>query len=817
MNSLFKPFLQQNIRNQSLWLLLCALSLAICATTALKFSNAQVQQAVRLQAAQMLAGDLSLTDQSPIQPKYLDQAQQLQLAHSNVTVFGTMARNNQQFVMVTAKAIDANYPLRGQLGITPNHTKIQKGELWLSPRAQDLLQAKLGDEINIADAKLKFTGVIQRDLNQEMGFSGFSPSVILSAQDIAQTHAIQTGSRIEYRLLLAGTAQAIGQYQQWFKKQQPKLKNGTNNEIQGNLQLRNAEQGNTRLLKPLKNLDVFLQLGNLVTLLLCGIAIALASRRFVAQSQDQIALLRCLGAKRAQILTISLFLMLGLMVVSTLLGWGIGLGLGAVLLHFIVQFVPNLVVHSGVDSIFPALGTAFLTSAAVLLGFIAPNLYQLFRVPPIRVIRPDTTTRKRYFFSACIGMLCLVGLSFVLTRNLGLTFSLLAAITLIGSVFFVALWLLLRWLKQRQNRFSAYLRLPAQTAAYITILALAVSLMAVLWVLKTDLLTRWQQQLPANTPNQFVYGLAPTDKPAFEQQLIQYKWAHTPLYPNIRARLVAKNDQPFSAQLVQQNNSLRRELNLTQSVHYPADNKIIAGRAQLLHAGEVSVEDKTAQALGIHLGDQLTFQLPEGDLKAKVVNFRKVTWESFSPNFFFIFAPESMDDNAGSYLGSFYVPPQDNAKLLSLIEMYNTTVFIDIANILDQVKALLHILAQVISILAILVAISGFLVLLACLNILMDERKYEVALLRALGSSQQQIKRMFSIEFGFIGLCAGMLACLFAEAMGMVVALKLDLSMQLHASIWLVLPVFMMLLCLIIARFRFRAIYQISPMIALKS
>ncbi|WP_343596770.1 FtsX-like permease family protein [Acinetobacter sp.] len=817
MNTLFKPLLQQSLRNQSLWLLMIALSLAICATTALKFSNGQIQQAVRLQAAQMLAADLALTDQNPIQSQYVKQAQQLQLRQSQVMVFGTMARTDNQFVMVTVKAVDQHYPLRGKLQISSHQAQIKQGQVWLSPRAQELLKVKLGDEVSIADAKLKFTGMIQRDLNQEMGFSGFSPTVIISNQDIAQTHAVQTGSRIEYRLLLSGTSTQIQNYQQWFQQHHAQLQHEAQNQVTGNLLLRDARQGNSRLLRPLRNLDLFLQLSNLITVLLCGIAIALASRRYVQQSQDQMALLRCLGASQRQILTMVMLLMLSIMIISAVVGCIVGLGIGGLLLQIMLQFIPNLDLSLlGFESLLPSLGIALLTSSCVLFGFMAPNIYQLFKIPPIRVIRPESVAQGRYVWTAITGIFSLAVLSFILTGNLSLTLGLLVAILLIGVVFFSLLWLFLKWLKQQKNRFSVYARMPAQMASYITVLALGVSLMSVLLVLKTDLFNRWQQQLPANTPNQFVYGLPPMDKPAFEKQLSRNGWSHTPLYPNIRARLIAKNGQAFSNELIQQNNSLRRELNLTQSAVYPSDNRVVQGTAQLEKAGEVSVEEKTAQALGIQLGDQLTFQLPEGNLNAKVVNFRKVTWESFSPNFFFIFAPKTLDENAGSYLGSFYVPPQDKTELIDLIQNNSTTVFIDISNILEQVKALLGILVKVITILATLVAISGFLVLVACLNLLMDERRYEVALLRAFGSSQQQVKRMFSLEFGFIGACAGIIACIFAEVISAIAGYKLGLNMQFHLNLWLILPTSMTLMCILIARYCFRHIYQVSPLLALR-
>ena len=322
--------------------------------------------------------------------------------------------------------------------------------------------------------------------------------------------------------------------------------------------------------------------------------------------------------------------------------------------------------------------------------------------------------------------------------------------------------------------------------------------------------------MPQGTPNQFVYGLPPFDVPQFKQQLEAHGWSGTPLYPNIRGRLVAKNEQPFAEQLVQQNNSLRRELNLTQSNSLPADNKIVQGQAKFSHIGEVSVEAKTAAELGIQVGDRLSFSLPEGMLHAKVVNLREVEWESFSPNFFFIFSPQTLDENAGSYLGSFYVPQQDKPQLIQLIQQFSNTVFIDVGLILDEIKRLMNVLIQVVTILALLVSLAGILVLIACLNLLMDERKQEVALLRSFGSSKQTLKRMLTLEIGFMGLLAGIVACFFAELISAIASYRMNLSIQPHWEIWLILPLSMMLLCALIGRYRLSYLCDIPPLQSLR-
>ena len=819
MNTLFRPLLKQSFQSTGIYLLIIALTLAISATTALKFSNEQIQHAVALQAAEMLAADLVLSDSEPLKDEWRIQAKQHGLKQSEVTTFSSMAHTHDDFVMVNVKAIDAAFPLRGELKVQPQAKTIQSGEIWLSQRAMELLKVKLGDRVNIADASFKVTAKIEHDANQELGFSGFSPTVMIAQVDVARTHAIQVGSRIEYRLLMSGTPQNTQAFEADFKKKQPKQNqaNLATSEAQNGLKLRNATESNTRLMKPIANLDTFLQLANILTILLCGIAIALTAQRYVKQNQDHIALMRCIGATKRQILSAYIALLAVVLLVAIVLGTLMGVALGFGLLQLMMQLIPHLSIEFSVWAmLIGPLPIAILTSAVVVLGFILPSVWQLLNTAPIRVIRQQEKSARSIIWMLVMGTFSLILFSVVLTENLVLTAWVMGSIIALCGILYLSIWLFLIVLRRLKLNISAYVRTPYQTALQMTALALGLSLMTVLAVLRTDLLERWQQQLPVGTPNQFVYGLPPYDMPELQTQLQQHQWHSTPLYPNIRGRLVAKNGQAFSADLIEKSNTLRRELNLTQSNVYPKDNVIVSGEARLNHLGDVSVEANTAKELGIHIGDRLSFSLPEGMLDAKVTNLRTVEWESFSPNFFFIFAPNTMDANAGSYLGSFYVPESDKPKLVNLIQQFATTVFIDVSLLFDEIKRIVSVLVQIVTILAILVSVSGFLVLIACLNLLMDERKREVALLRSFGSSKQRIKNMLTVEIGFIGLVAGVVSCIFAEIISAVASYKMDLVMHPHWEIWLILPLLMTLLCALIGRYRLSYLSEIPPLQSLR-
>ncbi|OTG87761.1 ABC transporter permease [Acinetobacter sp. ANC 4558] len=822
MNHLFRPIFTQSFRTTGVYLLIIALTLAISATTALKFSNEQIKHAVALQAAEMLAADLVINDNQPIDSLWKKKADEASLKQSKVTVFGSMAHTDDEFVMVNVKAVDQAFPLRGQIKVSPQQNSVKQGDVWLSQRAMDLLKVKIGDVLHIADGQFKVAAVIEQDSNQELGFSAFSPTVIISQADIGITNAIQIGSRIEYRLLLSGESDQLQSFERNFRtylKQHPHIAQVDGHEIeeQSSLKIRNANQGNTRLMKPIENLDTFLQLANILTILLCGIAIALTAQRYVQQNQDHIALLRCTGARKSQILTAYLALLGLVLIIAMFIGSVVGIGLGYALLQLMLQLIPHLQLQfSAAALLLGPLPIALLTSTIVLLGFVLPSLLQLLNTAPIRVIRQQDKSASSWLWMLLTGTISLIIFSVVLTENLVLSILVIGSIIVLCAALYIVIWFILKLIRAGKSQLSTYVRVPYQTAFQITALALGLSLITVLMVLRTDLMERWQQQLPEGTPNQFVYGLPSFDMPEFQEKIVAQKWKSTPLYPNVKGRLIAKNDQPFSDELIKQNNSLRRELNLTQANEYPENNQIVEGRSNFQGLGEVSVEAKTAEELGIKIGDQLSFSLPEGILNAKVINLRTVEWESFSPNFFFIFSPMTMDENAGSYLGSFYVPESDKNQLIPIIQQFSNTVFIDVSLILDEIKSLVSVLVKIISLLAVLVSISGVLVLIACLNILMDERKREVALLRSFGGSKRQLKNMMTFEIGLMGLIAGIVSCVFAEVVSAIASYRMDLPIQLHGEIWFILPICMTLLCMLIGRYRLGYLSHIPPLKSLR-
>ncbi|WP_410209135.1 ABC transporter permease [Aquirhabdus sp.] len=817
--SVFTVLLRQSIGSRTLGLLLTALILAVTATTMLQFTTRTLLSAVQQQAGQLLAADIAITSTSPIQSAWNTRA--FALKQSQVLAFSSMAQAGEQFALSSVKAVEPNFPLRGDLlieqhggGAILSHAPAQ-GTVWVEPRLLDVLHIAIGGSIRIGEANLQIAGVIRRDANRELGMNGFSPSIIMNRDDIAQAQIIQPGSRLEYRLLLAGPPDVVAHF---IEENQRKLTSAE--------RLRTAGQNNNRLNQPIRLLSDYAQVAGLLTIVLCGIAVALSARRFAAKQIDSLALIRCLGATRLQIWFAYLGVLLVVWCIAVLIGSGLGAFFAEGLLMMLRNTLPSLEINfQPLLFIKAPLLTGMLTATVTLLGFALPALLQMLRVSPLKVLRTDLGTsvfsvlgvNSRVWSSLLIfGLAWTALLWFVVLQTGKLWFSLIiiVAISVVFLVTFAIAWLVIITVKRSGRVESALLRQPATTALQIVSLAMGLGLIGVVMLLRGDLLNRWQTSLPLGTPNQFVYGLPPDQKDAFTAAIAQYHWVSTPLYPSVKGRLKSINNHELSSQL-RRENRLERELNLTMTDQVPADNALVAGHS-FSAPMQVSVEEKLAGKLGIHLGDRIEMSLPEGRLVATVVSLRSVDWDSFKPNFFFMYSKGSLDVNAGSYLGSFYLPKGDHQQLATVIQQFPTTMLIDIDAILQEIRHLLDMLGQALTLLASLVGLSGLLVLLASIHSTMDERKREAALLRTLGASKSQLRLRLMLELASLGFSAGLLAVVIAEVVGLVLAWRFDLAVGLHGVWWIIAPLFMMTITVMVGLSRVRSLWNTPPALILR-
>jgi len=771
--------------------LLLALIIGVGSVSTTGFLGDRLTRALGDQSASFLGADVLVTSPRPIAvfPAHA-------LRSSRALEFSSMVARGDAFQLASLRAVDAAYPLKGAVRIAdrpfaagqPRRAQPPLGSIYVDQALLPLLHAQVGDAVQIGEASFRIAGVVVEEPGQLGGVFGLAPRVFMHTDEVAATRILQPGSRLSYLYQFAGDAPQIAAFSAALKPQ-----------LDATQRLVGTRDGAETLRGALANADRYIQLTGLISLLLSVAAIAIAAHRHALRHYDQAALLRCMGATSAQ-LRVLYGVQLG---VLGLLGSTIGVALGA-----LMQYGLAMLLLPENTARLPALGftPVWVAIASGLLALAAasfPALMRLIRVSPLRVLRRDLPPLPlAAWLSALVSGSVLLALIVWYAQDIKLVALFVGAMIALAGVLVLLAQAALLLGRSVQNmahgplRFglAQLLRHRFDSSLQLGAFTLALFLIALLALVRSDLIDRWRQQLPPQAPNHFLVNIAPAQTGAIRHFLAQRQLKPSELYPMVRGRLTSKNGQPIESTLPlekRDNNSLRRELNLTWTHTLAANNRVVAGRWHSNHAAaEISVESGMAEKLQLALGDTLGFTIGDQTLEARISSIRSVKWDSMQPNFFVIFAPGQLDQMPANYIASVYIPPAQIGLLPEFVKAFPSVTVIALDKLIANLEAVFNQIISAIQLLLGFLLAAGLAVVLATMLASLDARQQEAVLLRTLGAQRAYLAKGLGSEFVVLGLLAGLLASICAEvAMAVIADRMFDLPLQLHPWLWVVLPV----------------------------
>ncbi|EQB0889274.1 TPA: putative ABC transporter permease subunit YbbP [Raoultella ornithinolytica] len=764
-------------RSPSLLIVWLALSLAVACVLALGSIGDRMEKGLSQQSREFMAGDRTLRSSREVPAEWIDEARRLGLTVGEQLSFATMTFAGDTPQLADVKAVDDTYPLYGQLETQPPGLKPQAGSVLLAPRLMALLNLKIGDTLDVGDATLRIAGEVIQE--PDAGFNPFqmAPRLMMNTADVAKTGAVQPGSRVSWRYKYAGTPQQLADYERWLL---PKL--GSEHRWIG------LQQDDSALGKSLERSQQFLLLSALLTLLLAVAAVAVAMSHYCRSRYDLVAILKTLGAGRAQLRKLIVGQWLMLLALAAVAGGAMGVGLEQILLLMLKPVLPVALPPASGWPWLWAIGAMVVIS--LLVGLRPYRL--LLATLPLRVLRQDIVANvwplKFYIPLVCAVVVLLLAW---LMGGSPLLWAVLAGAVVLallcGALGWGLLWMLKRLtLKALPLRLAVnrLLRQPWSTLSQLAAFSLSFMLLALLLVLRGDLLDRWQQQLPPESPNYFLINIAPEQVAAVKTFLAGHHVTATEFYPIVRARLTQINGQAAESN---KDEALNRELNLTWRSERPDHNPLVAG-SWPPKAGEVSIEEGLAQRLAIKPGDSVTFTGDTQEFSATVTSVRKVDWESLRPNFFFIFPPNALDEQPQSWLTSFRWD-NGNTLLTQLNREFPTVSLLDIGAILRQVGQVLTQVSRALEVMVVLVTACGILLLLAQVQVGMRQRYQELVVWRTLGAGKSLLRTTLWAEFALLGVVSGIVAAIGAEvALAMLQTKVFDFPWSPDWRLWVMLP-----------------------------
>ncbi|WP_242389324.1 putative ABC transporter permease subunit YbbP [Kosakonia cowanii] len=764
-------------RSPSLLIVWMALSLAVACVLALGTIGDRMEKGLSQQSRDFMAGDRALRSSREIPPGWLEEARKSGLQVSEQVSFSTMTFAGDTPQLASVKAVDNRYPLYGELETQPAGLKPQPGTALLAPRLMALLNVKPGDTIEVGDATLRIAGEVTQE--PDSGFNPFqmAPRLLMNSADVAKTGAVLPGSRVSWRVKFAGTPAQLEKYETWLL---PQL--GADQRWYG------LEQDDGALGKSLQRSQQFLLLSALLTLLLAVAAVAVAMSHYCRSRYDLVAILKTLGAGRAQLQKLIVgqwALLLGLAVIT---GGALGLLFEKVLMLLLKPVLPAALPPASYWPWLWAIGAIVVIS--LLVGLRPYRL--LLATQPLRVLRRDAVANvwPLKIYLPAVAIITVLLLAWLMGGSM-LLWAVLAGAVVLALLCGVVGWLLLNVLKRLTLKalplrlaVNRLLRQPWSTLSQLSAFSLSFMLLAMLLVLRGDLLDRWQQQLPAESPNYFLINIAPEQIAPLKTFLAEHQVIPAAFYPIVRARMTQINGQSTEGNA---DEALNRELNLTWQQQRPDHNPLTAGNWPP-KAGEVSVEEGLAERLALKLGDTVTFTGDTQAFSAKISSLRKVDWESLRPNFFFIFPPGALDGQPQSWLTSFRLEG-NNGMLTQLNRAFPTISLLDIGAILKQVGQVLEQVSRALEVMVVLVTACGVLLLLAQVQVGMRQRHQELVVYRTLGAGKRLLRTTLWCEFALLGLVSGLVAAIGAEtALALLQTRVFDFPWQPDWRLWITLP-----------------------------
>ena len=838
--------LTRDLRAPDVRALFVALALAVAASTMIGFFLDRLDRGLERQASQILGGDLVLEQGRPFEAELRQTLEEAGLVLSDQVGMVSMVSLEDAFQPASLKAVDRRYPLYGSvtvdLGDGPEVLARgpAPGEAWLAPRLAVLLDAELGDRVRVGELELSVAGLIEREPDQSGGFANFNPRLMLHIDDLAATQLVQPGSRVSHELLAAGPPDIIDGLSLLLAELR-----------RDGVEVRDVRRDRPQLGNALERAERYLSLAGLAAVLLAGVAVAMATRRYVDRHLDTAALMRCFGATQRELIRVFSLQLLWLALAASAVGALLGLAGQAALLALLTAILPMELPPPGVMPLW--LGA--LTALAVLAGFAGPTLLRLKKVSALKVLRRELDPLPASAWAVVAVASAVFGaLLWLYSGDLGLSVGLLLG----GLIMLVVLWglgsLLLAFVLRLASRLprrggddlTQALRLGGaqlarrRTASLGQLLAFSVTFfaMAMIALVRGDLLTTWEAQLPEDTPNYFAINIQPHEREAFEAILGDAADARSALYPMVRGRISAINDMdPREAVPAESrgDNALRRELNLTWQETLPEGNRLVAGEwFDALDGPEpggwlgevaaepgveqvpISMEDGLAERFGLSLGDTLTFSIGGDEVVGELTSLRDLDWDSFRPNFYVIFPPGVLERFGHSFITAFHLDAEDGDTQRELMQAFPGVSLLNVDAILGQVRELITQVTRAVELVLAFVLLAGVSVLYAALTASRPVRAHESGLLRVFGAGNRMLSRVQGAEFAILGLTSGLMGALLAELATAAIYLAwFDLTPRLHPWLWLMLPLGGALLIGVIGHLLSRGLRRQAPMASL--
>ena len=721
---------------------------------------------------------------------------------SEVATLRAMARPAQarRSALVRLKAVDARYPLYGEVSMTANGASLPISSLKAARVVAverlllQRLEMKIGDALKIGVAELKIIAELVREPDRLGGRPAFGPRVLMSHDTLQATGLVQPGSLIRWRYRIALNEDGAAH---------PDGLAGLSKQIEDRFSdagftIHDRRNPSPNVRRVARHLSQFLTLVGITTLMIGGIGVANAIGAYLAQKRPVIAAFKCLGASGSVIFRIYLTEVLVLAGIGSLLGLGLGalmplavagLGAGALPVQLALEpqpfalFLASLYgMLTALMFVFWPLGQARDLSAGLLLR-------QLVSSEPSR-------PAMRYLAASALCALALTAIA-ILSADARLLAALACAGLAVVFIGFLGLGYGIEYLARKLPRprnttlalARASLAAPGGLARPVSLsLGASLSLLSAVALVNASLQKEFETTIPSQAPSYFVLDVG-KDQVSQLEALVRRHAPETLIghAPMLRGRIVRLNGKrPEDIKPAPGTEwVLHGDRGLSYSDVVPEGSKLVQGKwwsKDYDGPPLVSFESEIAEGLGLKLGDTITVSVLGRGVTAKIANMRKVDWDSLAINFVMVFSPNTLKDAPHNILATLTLPEatreaREGAMIQELSEAMPNITALRVRDAIDAFREIAEKIMAAIEASGGVTLLAGAIVLAGGLSTAQTRRVRDAVIFKTLGATRARILSAHFIEYGVLALATGIIAAglgTFGAWLVLTLAMKVD-------------------------------------------
>jgi putative ABC transport system permease protein len=755
---------------RGLWVVLLCLALGVAVIAAVGTLRAATDRGLAQDGRRILGGDLEVESGSQPLPDTLRDWLRARGARLSdvVRMRSMLIAPSRERQLVELKVVDLAWPLVGEAAITPGGSvagALAGHGLLAEQVVLDRLNLHIGDTVRVGDASFTVRGALQSEPDRIAGALTLGPRVLIASDALPSTGLIVPGSMVQYalRATLPDPPEAFAALRQAFRDQGWRIRNP-----------HDAAPGVTRFID---QTSLFMTLVGLTSLLVGGIGVANGVRAWLDARARTIATFRCLGASAGLVLAVCLIQVLALAFSGIIVGLVIGAALPVALAGWLKDVLPV----PAVFGVYPAplllaLGYGLLTA----LAFSLWPLGRAARIPGAALFRdalmPEQTRPPGLLVAAnALAAAILIGLTIASSadRRFALWFCAAAVGSLVlfrigGSLVMLAARAGSRVPSPAGRLGMANLHRPgAATPLMLVSVGLGLSTLAAVALIEGNVQREIAEQLPANAPSFFFVDIQGRQLPQFEALVkAQPGVEDMQQVPSMRARIVAVNGVPAEQVRATPDTSwaLRGDRGLTYAATPPPGTRVVAGQwwpPDYDGPPLVSFDAGLARGWGIGIGDVIRVNVLGGDIDLRVASLRDVAWRSLALNFTMVTSPGLLQHAPHTHIATVRVDrPQQGGLLRAVTDALPNVTGIRVEDVLAAIGALLGQVAAALTATGSITLIAGALVLAGAVAAGQRRRTQQAVILQALGATRRQIRTAWMVEFGALGIAAGLIAAL---------------------------------------------------------